>query len=165
MKCARCDKEATCKYVDKQVCERCLTDLVEKAVRKQLRTAGIKKGDKILVIGESSKWFVKNILTVPCEIQYEDRITKETADHTILPITTDDIGKNLLESFFNDQDMKKMKGIALFARVTDDALAAFCKIKRIKYKRESCEEKDLVDSLERQYPGTKNALAQSAQSL
>lgn len=169
MKCHKCSAESKYKYIDKHLCKKCFVDLFEKTVRKNLRIGGsLKKTNRLVVVGPIAEWFIKKIVTMPCEKEYVAELSDESLqDKTVkivLPVTLDDEDSEFLSKLFAKQLKKEEKDgriIKLFRTIPEESVIDFCRLKEIPYTRKTNREKEMLDKLEKKYPGTKNSMLKS----
>ena len=176
MKCYQCNRTAKIKQQKgRAVCNVCFCRLIEKRIRKNARLNKIfRKGDKILVLGELNKYFVKSIIKdLPVEMYFkmkEDKeFTKKKKINKIIRQETIDDKINLfLEKLFLGKNIKsRKKTISLLNVITDKEAKLFAKIKKLRFK-ENKKNKDiqnLLDDLEKKDPGAKFRLLKNAYML
>ena len=177
MKCYLCNKKAQIKQQKgRAVCNACFSRLIEKRIRKYTRLNQIfRPKDRILVIGDLNKYFVKSIIkNLPIEIFYrakEDKefIKKKKINKVIAEWTIDDQVNRFLENLFlgNKSIKSRKSNISLLAVITDDEAKLFAKINRLRFK-ENKKNKDVqkfLDDMEKQDSGAKFRLLKNFDML
>lgn len=184
MKCIKCNKPSTLnlKHIG-VLCRNCFLKVIEKRVRKCLRTQNpIKKNDKILVINNESKEFavgdylLNSILKgLPVEITIKKSKTlnlpaKTTGKYNkiIIPWSLDDEDAEFIGFLFdkNPKTRFSKKSIKLLKNISEDEIILFAKIKRFKYKeKKKSGIKKMLDNVENKYPGYKFSLLNSIKNL
>jgi tRNA(Ile)-lysidine synthase TilS/MesJ len=178
MKCIKCRGKAgiSLRHIG-SVCRTCFLEIIEKRVRKEFRTKKlIKKNDRILMIDNGSKEFavgeyllnniIKN-LPAKIEIKKSSKSTKKY-DKIIIPWSLDDECEEFLNMVFNKKKQPKFskKAIKLLMNVSDEEIGLFAKIKGFKHKkRKKSKIKQMLDLLEKRYPGYKFSLLNSTKAL
>jgi len=175
MKCYLCNKNAEIKQQKgRAVCNGCFCRLIEKRIRKNTRLNKIfRRGDKVLVLGELNKYFVKSIIKdLPVELYFrakEDKkfVKKNKINKIIRQYTIDDEVNLFLENLFLGKRMKAKKSISLLNVITDKEAKLFARINRLKFK-ENKKNKDiqnLLDEMEKKDPGAKFRLLKNMELL
>ena len=181
MKCAKCKMPAKAKFKHTgNLCQNHFLELIEKRVRKGLRTQKlIKKNDKILFIDNKSKeYYVSNYLLksiiknlpVKIDTKKSKKLTLASAKHNkiIIPWSLDDEAEEFLELIFNKKQPLKFnkKALKLLGNVSEEEIELFAKIKRFKYKKTSKSKiKQMLDKMENKYPGYKFSLLNSIKQI
>lgn len=178
MECIKCRRKAgiSLRHMG-NLCRSCFLEIVEKRVRKELRTKRlIRKNDLILMVDDGSKEFVvggyllKNIiknLPVKIDIKKSSKNT-EKYNKIIIPWSLDDEAEEFLDALFNKKKKQKQnkKIIKLLINLSDEEIKLFAKIKGFKYKkRPKSKIKKMLDLLEKRYPGYKFSLLNSTKAL
>lgn len=168
MKCLHCTNKATLKFTDKNLCNRCFCNVIEKRVRKYLRLGKyIRKGDKLFIDSDVCKYFIDRIVNFPIELVK----SRAKADKIIVPWTLDYECLLFLQGFCDKKfklDMLKQdkKIVKLFLTIDETSLIGFCKIKKLKYdKIKDSNMKKELDQLAARYPETKYSLGKSVEIL
>ena len=183
MECIKCRKKAgiSLRHIG-SVCKSCFLKIVEKRVRKELRTKKlIRKNDRILVVDNGSKEFavghyllkniIKNLPVKIAKIKTNKAILPKTTkkyDKVIIPWSLDDEAEDFLNALFNSKKQTKSskKAIKLLMNISDEEIGLFAKIKKFKYrKRKKSKIKQMLDMLEKRYPGYKFSLLNSIKAL
>jgi hypothetical protein len=189
--CNQCGRKTTGnRYVDKELCDSCYTALIERVVRKHIRLEGcIKKGAMILAIDDVTEYLLHRILNMPVEIikkssaslglkqlgqvfsgtpLLNSAIEKDNIDVIVVPWTLDDETESFLEQIlFKKKSINDSpKILKLLYPVSRKDVAAFCRIRNIKYKSpKNSDSLDFVEAMEQKYPGTKNALLKCSANI
>ncbi len=168
MKCYLCNKKAQIKQQKgRSVCDECFSRLIEKRIRKYTRLNKIfRPNDRVLVIGDLSKYFVKSI-TKGLPIKIFSRKNKK-ANKIVVIWTADDEANLFLEELFLGKKIKQdKKQVKLLRVITDKEAKLFAKIKKLKFK-ENKKNKDIqrfIDELEKKDPGAKFRLVKNQELL
>ncbi len=136
----------------------------------------IRKNDRILMVDDGSKEFVvgkyllKNIIkNLPVEITVKKSAkTAKEYDKIIIPWSLDDEAEEFLGIVFNKKKKQKQnkKIIKLLINLSDEEIELFAKIKGFKYrKKPKSKIKEMLDLLEKRYPGYKFSLLNSIKAL
>ena len=187
MNCYKCKKEAEQKIGDKDLCSSCFMRLAEKRIRKCLRDAGIKKGDKILVLEPITEHFIEKILTMPFEkvskkledfgikklsdvysnSKLKDYIEKEIVNTVIIPWTKDHEIEQILGNLLqNETKLIDERFVKIFKTLTQKNVIEISKKIKIKYKQEKFSAAlNKIEELEEKYPGTKDSMLKSGDKL
>jgi hypothetical protein len=182
MKCTKCSRQARASFRQiGNLCENHFIELIEKRVRKQLRTGKIiKKNDRILFINNESKEYyagyhlLKSIikgLPVKIEIKKSKSLNPKPAkkyDKVIVPWSLDDEAEEFINLLFNKKKPKKFskKSVKLLHNVSEEEIELFAKIKRFKYRKtKKSKIKQMLDKLENRYPGYKFSLLNSTKQM
>lgn len=162
--CNRCSKTAELVLVDKHLCNNCFSRLIEQKIKKNLREYRLTKGMKLSITDEGCKYIIEKIINLPIEIVDEP----ESADKIILPWTLDDENEEFLGRMFEDKklvvpdDENKVK---LFKTLSRTDMKNYFKIKKVKYTVEKTELGNMIDKLEKKYPGLKTSLLKSQEKI
>lgn len=166
-KCVGCSKKGQVKlrYEDRIYCNDCFEKLIEKRVRKDIRLEGkIKPGGSIELLNDNSKEyktakvFIKRIFGEHLSIKDVKIIGRKT----IIPTNQDREIKKKLEHYLNNR--KESKRNTILHNVLEDEIIAFCKINKIKVGKAEIKN-ELIEGIEKIYPGTKFALAKSLKKI
>ena len=130
------------------LCKSCFIKIIEKRVRKHLRTEkSIKKNDKILIINNNSKEFyvgeylLKRIIKdLPVKIDIKKSSKPETLakyNKIIIPWSLDNEAEIALNINFNKKPKTKesKKTIKLLKCLSEEEIEMFARIKKFKYKK------------------------------
>jgi tRNA(Ile)-lysidine synthase TilS/MesJ len=181
MGCIKCSKKAeitNLKHIG-PACRSCFLKIIEKRVRKGLRTKKlIKKNDRILLIDNGSKeakageFLLKSIikdLPVKIDAKKAKKISStKKYDKIIMPWSLDDEAEQFLSMVFNKKKHAKYakKAVKLLKSLSEEEIEQFAKIKRFKYKKKQrSKTKQMLDKLEKRYPGYKFSLLNSIKQL
>ena len=136
---------------------------IEKKVRKNIRINKLlNPKDKILVIGEVSKFFIKKIVKDPkIKILYRKIINKNTIkDNKINKVINekclDDNIKDKLNFFFTGHNNKTTE-ISIFNNILTKDLEIFAKKNKLSFIRPKDDIDIFLDKLEARHPGSKNS--------
>ncbi len=175
MNCIKCTGKAeitSLKHIG-PACKGCFLKIIEKRVRKDMRTNQlIKKNDKILILDNESKesvvgrFLLKSIIKdLPVKISIS-KSKKSNAKYNkiIVPWSLDDEAEKFLDTIFSKKKPAKhsKNEIMLLKNLSEEEIETFAKIKRFKYrKKQRSKTKKMLDSLEKRYPGYKFSLLNS----
>lgn len=165
--CVGCRKKASIKssYEKKQYCDECFARMLEKRVRKDIRAGGkIKPGDKIELLDDSSKEFetVKILLRNIFGEHLKIKEVKAVGSKTFIPTNLDREIKDGLEVYLENKNFIGRK--TLLHNVLEKEIIEFCRIHKIKVNDKSSGN-ELIENIEKIYPGTKFALAKSLRKI
>ena len=126
----------------REICAKCFCRLIEKRIRKYSRiNKCFSNKDRILVIGDLSRYFVENIVGKrPVKLFFrakeDESFIKKNKINKIAPNQTlDDEVNSFLEDVFNKKKRKiEKKHISLLANITDKEAKLFAKLRKIKFK-------------------------------
>lgn len=183
MKCIKCCSNAgiNLRHLG-PLCSRCFAEIIEKRVRKGLRTKKvIRKNDKILVIDDRSmksavgKYLLKSIikgLPVEIDIKKSKKPDISSAKHTkiIVPWSLEDECEEFLKIVFEKKNPARFpkKAVKLLKNVSEDEIESFARIKKLKpnkKKKPKSKIREMLDKLEKNYPGYKFSLFKSAERI
>lgn len=184
MECFRCRKKAriNLKHLGR-LCNNCFLKLIEKRVRKELRTKKlIKKDDRILFIDDNSKeffvcYFLLKSIIKELPVKIETKKTKKLNlssnftkkyDKIIIPWNLEDEAEGFLELVFNKKKQPRFskKAIKLLKNLSEEEIKAFARIKGFSYKtKPKSRIKKMLDELEQRYPGYKFSLLNSTKQM
>ncbi|MFH1849717.1 MAG: hypothetical protein ABH879_06025 [archaeon] len=165
----RCGKRAATNFSHLgSLCKRCFSAIIEKRVRRELRNAGIRPGQRVLVMGRVAGFFARKILTMPLDISVvrrDGRIPKGY-DAVIVPWTLDDEVERFLQDVFSGRQPRAGNGhVKLFRTVTRDELSEFCMLNRLRYSCKKNRLGRLLDRFSAKYPETKFSLLKSIERI
>ena len=172
MRCAHCKREAECKLEHmKPYCRHCFCELIEKRVRKELRTAGnLKANETIMLIDDGSKesavgsYLLHNISkSIPLTIKSVSSIEEAEAQgseeqriavcQSATMIAEDFLG----ELFYNTQDKKEEKKyLEVLSCVSEEEIITFANFRNLKYQSGESHHpmKEVLEKIESQYSGS-----------
>lgn len=186
MNCYKCKRDGKNKTDNKYFCDKCFLEIIEKRVRKEIRTNNlINKNDKILILNDSSyssilnEYLIKKIIYNPKikikKIKKYNPIfnydKKNTYNKIVIPWLLDDEIKSLLESFFKNTKNKIANNTKIkpLISITKDEAKTFLNILKIKNniitKNDENELTKMIENFEKKYPGTKFSLLKSVRNL
>lgn len=186
MNCYKCSRDGKNKTDNKYFCDKCFLEIIEKRIRKEIRTNSlIEKNDKILILNDSSQssilnqYFLKKIIYKPnIKIKkikrYEQNFNydkKNEYTKIIIPHLLDNEIEMLLESFFEDKKefLNNNKNIKLLISITKDEANAVMSILKINtkntLKNNETDISKMIENLEKRYSGTKFSLLKSIKNL
>lgn len=162
-KCSKCKAEAiqNIEYAGLKYCEKHFLELIEKRIRKELRTKeniDIKQEQTILKEKspeyELTKYFLKKIFKE--RLKLKDTIKK--TKNTILPTNLDVEAAKFLNSYFENKTYKEENPKPLRI-VTKEEIKLLCQILKIKGAPKKGNE--FLDNLEEKYVGSKFSVLRS----
>ena len=165
MKCEKCQKktEKNLENAGKHYCEKHYQEIIEKRIRKYLRTKKKinTKKEYNLKGPKEEKELLKKIL----EGIFNGRlkITNKKTNNTITTSTADQEAEKLIEQFLTNKDSQTEKEIKPLSNITEKEISNLKKIYRIK-KIDKIKPKKL-DELEKKYPGTKFSIIKTKEFL
>jgi tRNA(Ile)-lysidine synthase TilS/MesJ len=188
MKCVKCKKNAAIHLPNLHTCEMCFLRIIEKRVRKEIRTKSlIKKNDKILLIDDNSaeskvsfyllKHIIKGLPVIIKVRKMKYTLGQEVKgfDKVIIPWSADKEGDYFLSNVFENKKMnylghyrnKKITYVKLLLHVLKKETEIFAKIKKFHYKifTERTIASEMLDKLENEYPEVKFSLLRSTEYL
>lgn len=178
MDCIKCGKKAdiSMKHLGGDLCSTCFAEVIEKRIRKSLREHDwLKPDDKIIIIddgtlkakvlihllksifkGQPFKFEIKKGAISSAEIPVKGR------NKVIIPWNMDDEVEQYLNALFNNKKIKKTKLIKPLLNISDEEIDYFAKIKKMKGKKKAKTTLgNMMDDLEKRYPGSKFGLLKS----
>lgn len=187
MECIKCNQKSSIsmKHLG-DLCKPCFVKVVEKRVRKELRTKNpLKKNNKIVIINNNSKesavseYLLKKIIKdLPVDITLKKSTKLNLSSKTlkkynkiIIPWSLEDEISEFIESLFNKTSITKFskKSIKLLKVLSEEEIAMYAKIKKLEYnkqiKRKKSKVKIMLDNLENRYPGYKFSLLNSTRNI
>ncbi len=175
----RCEKKSDeCPENTADFCTNCFLNHAEKKVKKTLKKAGIKKGDKILLINDKTAKGVVNeflfrsiIKGLPLEIHIKasfDENDLKIYEKIIIPDSLDDSSERILIGILNAEQLDENNKIArLLENLSEKEIEACAKIKNLVY--ESAHKKSRIlsifDKIEQYYPGSKLSFIKAVKEL
>jgi len=177
MECYLCGKKADIKQQKgRAICKNCFCRLIEKRIRKNARVNKLfKKNDKILVIGELNKFFVKSILKdLPVELFFrkkEDKkfVEEKNINKIVIRWTMDDENNRFMKALFDDEEYKERseKYVKLLNVATDGELKKFAKFKNIEFKpnKKNKDVQKFLDEVAEKHPNIKYNLIRNIEEL
>jgi len=187
MECIKCSQKSSIsmKHLG-ELCKTCFVEVIEKRVRKELRTKNpLKKNNKIVIINNASKesavseYLLKKIikgLPVDITIKKSSKLnlpskTVQKYDKIIIPWSLEDEAAEFLELLFNKTPITKFskKSIKLLKVLSEEEITMYTKIKKLKYNKQSKKKKSkvkiILDTLEKKYHGYKFSLLNSTRNI
>ncbi|NQU98063.1 hypothetical protein HQ533_01225 [Candidatus Woesearchaeota archaeon] len=166
-KCFGCRQKASIKlsYTKREYCDKCFLKLIEKRVRKDIRINKKIKEKTIELLNDNSKEFfiAKTLLNNIFGKHLAIKEVKNPSKETIIPTNLDrEVKRNLknyLENKNNKKDHKK-----ILDNVLEEEIIFLCKVKKIKVSKKEGKN-SLIEEVEKEYPGTKFALARSFEKI
>src|SRR3990167_7457924 len=114
MKCDFCKNGCEIEDENRHYCSSCYCRFIEKKVRRFGREGKLfRKGDRIAVVGELCRYFVKSMTSgLPAKIFYINKFNKEFAkknkvNKIVIPWTMDDEAVNFIDSFMSNKKVEK----------------------------------------------------------
>ncbi|MEK6916373.1 MAG: hypothetical protein AABW92_01390 [Nanoarchaeota archaeon] len=189
MKCVKCGKPAAVSVQNLESCDSCFQKIIEKRVRKEIRTNNlIDKDDKILILdngsaeSQLSSYLLKRIIK-----DLPVKITIKKLDYThgkalsgdfnkiIVPWNADLEDEYFLSCIFQNKEIEFLGHykidnktyVKLFLPVLSSEVEVFAKIKKLDFKKNTKKSitQDMMDKLEKEYPETKFSLLSSAEQF
>ncbi len=177
MKCYLCGGKGDIKQQKgRSICETCFCRLLEKRIRKHARVNKLfKKDDRIMVIGEINKYFVRSILKdLPVKLFFKEKedkkfIEQKDINKVVVRWTMDDENNKFMKSIFSDEVYEEMpeKYVRLLSAATDDEIKKFAEIKNIEFKKNK-KDQDVqwfLDKVEKKHPNIKYNLLRNIKQL
>ncbi len=170
MKCSSCSKPAVAGIA---LCSRCLVSSVERRAKRVLSKAGIARKSRVLVVNDKScegavaLFVAKKLIALP-QLAVAASIPKKSRyGFIIVPCSADAVAESFLGFMLNNVKLPQGKHIELLKGSLSSELAAYARIKRIKYKqgRKSSDTAVLLERLESAYTGSKFGLAKSRERM
>ncbi len=193
LKCSHCKNPAGIEIRKEAFCSSCLCDLLERRIRKFIRTSNyLRKNDKVLIVGEFAAAIIKDIVKgLPLEIKVIDdkefnqdpkkfiknlQKNQERYDKIILPWTAEHECCLFLEQMAaEDADFSLLGNviernnshyIKLFRALLKEEVEAFAEFKKFKFaKREPDIYTKMLDTMDTKYPESRFSLLKSIDSL
>ncbi|MBW3004659.1 hypothetical protein KY310_02410 [Candidatus Woesearchaeota archaeon] len=178
MKCIKCSRASKIdlKHLGGALCPACFAEVIEKRVRKSLRdNKWLKPADKIAYIDDGTLQSKAGICLIKAifqnqpfnidfkkgEIKSAEKLAKGYTK-VIIPWNMDDEVTQFLDALFNSKKVPKTKHIKLLLNVSDEEIAFFAELKKIKGKSKAKTRLgEMLDNLEKRYPGSKFGLLRS----
>ncbi len=181
MICRRCGK----RQAGQVYCRPCFLDIIEKRLRKHLRSGKVKMDDRILVMDPVSGRLLKNlgakaVIKKPKSLfgirgwdfsvlegsELISFMKKQKIDRTMLPLTIDDELAFYLEGIFSGRKFRLKKNPKIMTLpFTGEELALFCRYKKLRLQRHSSDIHRFLDRMEHRFPGTKFSFYRAYQSM
>ena len=157
-------------------CDTCFCDVIEKRIRKYIRTeTPVEKNEHLLILGELCMSVLKAILhDLPITLSLfktEKELAAAQRLHiharVVLPWTMDREIGTFLGNFFQGKSVCEDKRIIkLFMSVTERELNKYTEIRKLSYPSIAHDPVfDVLDALEEKYPSSKYSLLKSANAL
>lgn len=180
--CEICKKQAKQKITNHEYCDNCFCTLIEKRVRKELRTKEqITHKDKIVILDNNSLqskiniYFLKKIINDPT-IKFETKKIKEfdaskhvSKKKTVIPWCLEDKAEHFLKQMTKSQALIFKNNLIIpLENITFSELTAFAYIKKIKTHGKKDKKSDInqfLEDVDKRYVGTKQALIKSINRL
>lgn len=164
MTCLKCKKDFE---TFRGYCNNCFPELLERRAKKELSDSGWpKKGDKILVLDDGtivssvSLYILKGLLKgFPAEI-----VSEGDHDIKIIPWTADQEIEEFFKKIMEKEESPKNSDVKLLRKALYEEVEHYAEIKNIAGdRRVKTQVQELVDKLEKRYPGTKFATLKASE--
>lgn len=184
MACYKCKKPARISlgHFPGKLCDSCFPKLIEKRVRKVIRTKKLfSKADKVMILDDGSKevkviqYLIQSIvpyLKLDISVQkINDRFMASIAKRgykVILPWNLDNEVEYFFSMLFTKMDFKKTKTIKLLRNVSQEEIEIFASIKKIKGKTTKPYNKEInamLNNLEKDHPDIKFSILKSSDAI
>ncbi|AJF61308.1 hypothetical protein QT06_C0001G0468 [archaeon GW2011_AR15] len=189
MKCVKCGKPSTVHVQNLDTCGSCFQKIIEKRVRKEVRTAGlIEKNDKILVIddgsasGKVSGYLLKKIIKgMPVQIEIKQKEfepgmeIKGDYNKVVVPWNADledeyflsCVMQNREAEFLGHYTTSSKTYVKLLLPVLSSEAEQLAKIRNFSYteKKDKSPIREMMDKLEEEYPEAKFSLLKSSREF
>jgi hypothetical protein len=174
MICKKCNKKAIeeVEYAGFHYCDNHFLELMEKRIRKHLRTAKLIDVKKHYILDDDSSseaeltaYFLNKIFKGRLAIKIQQASHLEDNENNIIyPTNLDEQAIKFLNFFLYDEKEKVgIRQIMPLEVLTEQEIRILCRILNIKFKKRI--EENILDSLEEKYPGTKFSVFQSRMNL
>ncbi|MGV8161847.1 MAG: hypothetical protein ACP5N2_00765 [Candidatus Nanoarchaeia archaeon] len=166
MKCSKCKTSAlqNVEYAGNYYCEKHFLELIEKRIRRNLRTRkllDVKEKYKFIDDSSSesriSEYFLSKIFQG--RLLFKKYKKNSFSDNVIVATNLDEQVLLFLNTFLKNEKKENEKTIKPLEVVTQREIEFLCSILNIKF--EPRIKRDLLSDLEKKYPGTKFSLFQS----
>lgn len=124
-----CGREGTIKQGDKVLCTYCFIERFEKRVKKALRERVLRKGERVLIVGDVAAYLFKKFVSVPLHVEYS-RELKAGFGAVIIEWTLDDECVSFLEAFSGGLDFKEER-VKMFKFLTDEDVQSYAELKKL----------------------------------
>ena len=164
MKCYLCGKKSARKQQKgRAICDKCFCKLLEKRIRKYSRIGKFfRKNDRILVKGDVNKYFIES-MNLPV------KFVKKGYAKIVVQWTLDDSVNEFMKGLFDGKKAKKVskKEIRLLECATDQEIALFAKLKKLKFKanNKDKEVQKFLEQVDAKHTGAKFGLFRNIQEL
>ncbi|PIN80680.1 hypothetical protein COV11_03530 [Candidatus Woesearchaeota archaeon CG10_big_fil_rev_8_21_14_0_10_30_7] len=162
--CQKCKQEK--ELFSKKLCSSCLLIVLEKRIKKSVKEqGGLKREEKIrLLINDSveskvTEYFLEKIYS---NLKLKINIENDEYDKTILPFSSEKIIDAFLKTIFNNELFKQKKQIIFLESLTMEELKDVAEIKKL---NGTIKNYELLDKIEKDYPGSKHSLLKSIKIL
>ncbi|MCF7872405.1 hypothetical protein K9L97_05215 [Candidatus Woesearchaeota archaeon] len=154
MKCTKCQKKATTTLENTKIqyCDKHFEELMEKRIRKQLRTQQKINTNKTYTIKTKNKnketllkHYLKNIFKGNLKLN-------KTSKNEITTKTSNEIANEFIIQFLKNKKQKQKNTINPFTHITEKELQKLMKIHKIKPNQ--TKKQTITEKLENKYPGT-----------
>ncbi|MGV8169638.1 MAG: hypothetical protein ACP5N3_06305 [Candidatus Nanoarchaeia archaeon] len=168
MKCSKCSHNALegAVYAGKNHCEKHFLELIERRIRKNLRTRkliDVKKeyyfADDKSSEAKLTEYFLDKIFLG--RLKLSEKKSKSLCN--IVPTNLDEQALMFLNSFLENKKLEKSEEVMPLEVVTQQEVELLCRVLKIKFVPRIKE--DVVDNLEKRHPGTKFSLFQSRMKI
>lgn len=174
MKCSRCNKQATVNFDHlPSLCSRCFIYIIEKRVRKQLRTTKpIKKASQVAVLDDNTKesmislHLLKNLQSdLPFKITVLKRYPPTNKySHLFIPWNANDEANLFLINIFEKKSIV-VKGDKLLGSVSEKELNKLCEVLKIKKTKTKRKYDNVLDKFEEMHPEAVFSIIKSSSLL
>lgn len=167
MTCSKCKKTELpdVEYASLKYCTHHFMELMEKRVRKHLRTTKkLSAGKEFKILEDESceqeitEYFLKKIFGPRIILKK----TKKAGKNTIIPTNLDREVQSFLDEFIKNKKMPE-KGIKPLEVLTKNEIKLISNIKKIKCADET--QSEFLEQIEKKYPGTKFSAFKSKENI
>lgn len=151
--CYVCLRRGDFKHLERFICKKCFLRNIEKRVRKHLKEKGLKKGERVLVIGELEKFLLEKAKKdLPLEIVFKEKLPSSLKGYGLVVIgrTKEEINEDFLEGLFKGElrlgEIRK-NFFNILEVLTIDEAERYARLRRIKFKKRKI--KGILNSLKR----------------
>ncbi|MBI2137209.1 hypothetical protein HYU12_01675 [Candidatus Woesearchaeota archaeon] len=159
MECNRCGKKSS-----DELCDNCLTEVIEKRAKKAIAKAGITNAaveDDGSCEGRVSSYLAERLISA--------KKAKKGRNWLIVPETADRKAEKLLEKMLESKSTReKPNQTSIISESMSEEVFRYAKIRKIKYNKHKEHKTDttkLIEKLEKSHKGTKTALAKAGRQL
>lgn len=166
MFCQKCKQKK--ELFTANLCSSCLITVLEKRIKKSVKEqGGINRGERVLFLLDKSleskvaKYFFEKIYSkLQLKVFYENT---KFYDKIIIPFTSEKIISDFLNKLFEKKKFEiNKKRIVFLESLTIEEVKDVAKIKNLKGNVQTYE---LLDKIEKKYPGSKHSLMKSIKFL
>ena len=127
----RCGRAGDIARGHELLCSFCFVSQFEKRVKRALRQRELKKGERVLVVGELAAHLFKKFVHVPLDVTFSS-VIKDGFDAVVTEWTLDDECVAFLEAFAAGR-FEAQKHILMFQFVTDEDVMLYAKMNNLHF--------------------------------